>query len=252
MNKNTWNLIKRKLSSTIATTIIISCLLAFFGPQAEYEEEKQFLGWFLFFFIYAGITILVYGNLVSIVIEYLLRKWLNRIGWLYFLLHGIAGLILSIFFKEIDLVYYVVVTALLYSVIDRLIYTRRVKPPIFLLLPAIVVVLSWGYLSITSPPIPSFKEEDAVIFLTSVLSIETDDFPRNNEKLKGEIGGYQIEKETIVKKIKKETYIVTFTENWSTRMQKGTWSISYIVNRVSVTKQDEVGTRPPYYSEKNR
>jgi len=251
VNSIAWNLIERKLFSTVATTIIISCLLAFFGMRAEYEQEKQFLGWFLFYFIYVGIAILFYGNIISIAIEYLLRKWLNRIDWLYFLLHGIAGLIIGIFIIEIDFIYFVVATALLYSIIDRLIYVQRAKAKriyIFLLIPTIAVVLSWGYLNILSPPTPPFTQEDAVKVLTSALPTEMGNFPGSNEKSKDAIGEYQIERETSVKKIKKEIYIITFTENWSTGLKKGTWSISYKVDRVSTAIYDEVGKKPPYYS----
>jgi hypothetical protein len=82
------SLIFRKLVTTFVTTTIFSLLLAFLNligrEEITYNQGEQFIGWFLICFMYIGVIILIYGNLVSVGIEYLQRNGLSdTIGFMW-------------------------------------------------------------------------------------------------------------------------------------------------------------------------
>jgi hypothetical protein len=101
----------------------------------------------------------------------------------------------------------------------------------FFLIPTASLLISWGYFQFTSPPMPPFTKEDAVKFATSGKGTAIEHFPK-------EIG--------------EEIYIVTFTENWSKGTGKGSWTLSYKVDRESLTANGEKGNMPPTMKEINR
>jgi hypothetical protein len=65
------------------------------------------------------------------------------------------------------------------------------------------------------------------------------------------VEGFQIERETSVKEIGDEIYIVTFTENWKNEMVNNFWSMSYRVKRGSSQLDGEKGNMPFYYKNIN-
>ena len=97
------SLIVRKLITTFVATTICSAPFGFFniigGSEVTYNQGNQFIGWFFIFSMYIGAIILIYGNLVSIGIEYLQRKWFPRQDWLYVIILGVFGLANGIFFQ---------------------------------------------------------------------------------------------------------------------------------------------------------
>jgi hypothetical protein len=84
--------IGRKLMTTFVSTFVFSILLAFLSfhdsSGAAYNQGHALLGWFLIFFIYSGAIILIYGNLVSVGVDYIQRKWFKHQDWLYVLILG--------------------------------------------------------------------------------------------------------------------------------------------------------------------
>ncbi|WP_240375656.1 hypothetical protein [Bacillus piscicola] len=248
------SLILRKLITTFVTTTIFSMLLVFVsmidGFEFVYNQGNQFIGWFFIYEIYIGAIILIYGNLVSIVIEYLQRKWFRQRDWLYVLILGVFGLANGLFFQERTLALFGMLAATLYAIIDKWLYKRNTKGKsmkMFIILPIASLLLCWGYFHFTSPTMPPFTKEDAVHFATSGEGTVIENFPEDIGKWEGMIEGYQVTRETNVEEIGEEIYIVTFIEHWKKGHDMGTWELSYKIERGSLTANGEQGNIPPYY-----
>lgn len=248
------SLMMRKLVTTIAATTWISLLMSIFsfGDYSEilYNQGNKFIGGFFFYFIYIGAIILIYGNLVSIGIEYLQGKWFPQRDWVYILILGVFGLANGLFFQIITLAFYGMLAAMLYGIIDKWLYRRDLdykSIKILFLIPIATITLSWSYLQFISPPLPPFTKEDAVKFATSGEGTAIDYFPKEIGKWEGTIDGYQVTRETSAIDMGEEIYIVTFSENWGKGSGKGSWSLSYKVERGSLTAYGETGSEPPYY-----
>jgi len=233
------SLIVRKLITTFVATTILSAPFGFFnvGGSSEiiYNQGNQFIVWFFIFSMYIGVIILIYGNLVSIGIEYLQRKWFPRQDWLYVLILGVFGLANGLFFQERSLAFYGMLAAILYAIIDKWLYKRNTKNKsvkLFFLIPLASLLITWGYYQFTSPPMPPFTIDDAVKFATSG---------------EGTIDGYEVKRETSAIEIGDEVYTVTFTENWRKGTVKGSRTFSYKVERGSSTATGDNGNMPPYY-----
>lgn len=206
------NLTLRKLITTIVTTIITSIMMAFGivkGTNLEigYYQGNEFIGWFFIYFVYIGVIILIYGNLVSVGIEYVQRKWFKQHVWLYILLHTIFGLVNGVFFQERSLAFYGMLAALLYACIDRWLFKRELNSKIVkmvFVIPIISLFLCWGFLQLFSPSLPPFTKEDAVEFATDGEGTIEDSFPKKIGKWQGTIDGFQVERETDVIELEDE------------------------------------------------
>ncbi|MFJ7977170.1 hypothetical protein JNUCC23_03585 [Peribacillus sp. JNUCC 23] len=250
------SLIKRKLTATFVTTMIPSMILAYLYMADSVKSEYpyglggSFLGWLSIYSMYIGIIVLIYGNLVSVGLEYLQKKWFVKHIWLYVLLHGFFGLANGWLFQESTLALSGMIVALFYALIDRWLFVRaKVQKSfkMFFLVPFVICGLLWGYFQIMSEPLPPFTVEDAVEFVTDGDGTVTDNFPKNVGKWEGQIDGYYVEKETAAKEIGKEKYLITFTERWNKGKVKGFSSFSYEVERGSLTASSSEGEEPPYY-----
>ena len=251
------NFMKRKLIATSVSTIVSTGLLTFFSIQANpedvyiYNQGNQFIGWFLIFLVYVGVIVLIYGNLVSVGVEYIQRKWFRPQDWLYVFIVGAFGSIIGLVLEEKTLAYYGMLAAILYAVIDKWLYKRGTKNKhvkMLFLIPFAFLSIAWGYLQLISPPMPPFTKEKAVEFATSGSEGTTiEKFPKKAAKWEGTIDGYQVKRETSVQEKEEEVYMVTFTENWSKGTVKGYWILSYQVERGSSSASGEKGTIPPYY-----
>jgi hypothetical protein len=244
----------RKLIATFVSTTIFSFLLALLyilqAPSIIYNQGNQFIGWFFVYFIYIGAIILIYGNLVSAGTEYLQRKWFRKLDWLYVTILGIFGLANGVFFGEITLAYCGMVAAILYGIIDKWLNKKIMKNKsvkMFFLAPIALLVISWVYFQISSPTMSPFTKEDAVDFATKGEGTVIENFPKEIGQWTSNIEGYQVQKETSVKEIKAEVYMVSFTERWYKGAEKGSCTISYKVSRGSLTAKGSTGKMPPYY-----
>ena len=258
MQNEIGSLIFRKLGTTFVTTIIFSLLLASLNligrEEITYNQGDQFIGWFLIFFMYIGVIILIYGNLVSVGIEYLQQKWFKRHDWLYVIILGFFGLANQIFFQELQMAIVGVLAAFLYAVIDKWFFKRVAESKsikMFFLIPITSLLIFWAYFHVISPAMPPFTKEDAIEFATSGEGTFIDHFPREIGQWEGKINGYQVTRESNAKEIGKEIYLVTFTERWlwSQNVGEGTYSISYKVEQGSLSAHSEEGNLPPYYRE---
>jgi len=250
-------LILRKLTTTFITTMIFSLAPVLLnvknGFEFEYNQGNQFVGWFFIYFIYIGLIILIYGNFVSVMIESLQRKWFQHYDWLYILILGFFGLTNGLLFQERTLALLGMIAAIVYGLIDKWLYKRELKNKSlkgFFLFPLTVLLICWGYLQVTSPPMPPFTKEDAVRFATSGEGTVIDHFPDEIGKWEGTIQGYRVKKETKVKEIGDEIYIVIFRESWNKGSETGTWELSYEIERGSLSAKGGRGESPPYYRQK--
>ncbi|RDW22117.1 hypothetical protein [Oceanobacillus chungangensis] len=247
------SLLLRKLTATFVTTTFLSILFVLVsfsgGFEFEYNRGNQFIGWFFVYAMYIGLIILIYGNVVSMSIEYLQRKSFPQYDWLYVLILGFFGMGNGVLFQDETAAIYGMIAAIIYGVFDKWIYKRnktgkRIK--LFLVIPIALLILCWGYLELTSPPMPPFTKEDAVSYATSGEGSVIDEFPNTIGQWDGAIGNHQVIRETSVEEIGKEIYIVTFTEHWKKGMETETWKLSYKVDRQSITLSSSEGDMPPY------
>ena len=250
------SLVKRKITVSYVTTMVTSIFLAYLymddGIKAgtPYNLGGEFLGWLSIYSMYVGAIVLIYGNLVSVGIEYLQEKWFIKHTWLYVLFHGFLGLLNGLFFQETTLALAGMVVALFYAFIDRWLYVRdkvQQSTKMFFLFPVLACSLVWGYFQIISEPLPPFSTEEAVESATAGNGTVTDVFPKKVGKWEEMIDGYHVERETSSKEIGKEKYIITFTERWNKGKEKGSWFFSYEVERGSLTANGGEGAYPPYY-----
>lgn len=248
------SLILRKFVVTFVATTISSLSLSFLNISGSleiiYDQGDYFIGWFLIFFMYMGIIILIYGNAVAVVIEYLQRKWFTQHDWLYVLILGLFGLGNGILFQEKWFAIAGMLTALLYAIIDKWFYKRQTESKslkMFFLLPILTLLLVWGYFHVISPPTPPFTKEDAIAYATSGEGTVIEHFPKEIGIWEGTVAGYQVTRESSAEKIGDEIYLVTFTERWSQGTGEGFYTVSYKIDRQSLTARGEEGKLPPYY-----
>jgi len=141
------------------------------------------------------------------------------------------------------------VAAVFYAVTDRWLLARISKHKslkMFLIVPVLLYVFSWGLLQITSPSMPYFTKEEAVDYATNVKGTITDYFPKEIGEKVEIISGYEVIRETKAEEATREVYIVTFIETWSNEEVSGMWYTSYKVKRGQSTIYDQGGSNPPY------
>jgi hypothetical protein len=233
------NFLQRKITATFFTTVTLAMILALLSLSdigagtSDYGEAFLFAT--MLYGLYGGVIILVYGNLVSALIEFVMNRWFKRNTWIYILLHGVFGLIML---GDPILAVFGVGSAILYACIDMWIFYRirnekRIK--MLMLTPIPIFAVVWAVLSFISPDPPPFTAEDAIEFVTSGEGTIIDKFPKDE----GVITVGNATRETSVEEIRDEVYIVTFTETWKDDDTGGPWFISYKVERGSSTLYDE-------------
>lgn len=123
-------MIVRKMTAAFFTTMMTSMFLAFWyiSPgmigESLYRLGGNFFGLTLFYALYVGAIVLLYGNLVSGAIEYGQKKGLIKPNWLYVLCHGFFGLLFGFLFKAPGFAITGMVVAIFYALIDRWLYAR--------------------------------------------------------------------------------------------------------------------------------
>lgn len=179
------SIIIRKIVTTFVAALIFSAILSFFSLNGSSEilfnKGNLFIGWFIVYFMYIGVIMLIYGSIVSIGIEYLQRKWFQQHDWLYVLILGVFGLANGLFFEESTFAFLGMLAAISYAIIDKWIYkrySRRKSVKYFVLIPMASLLICWGYFQLTSPPMPPFTKDDAVVFATSGEDTVIDHFPK--------------------------------------------------------------------------
>ncbi len=178
----------KKTITTLSTSFILAYFLAIAdlvlqlidGEELPYHTGNDIIGWFLVYLFYVGAVIAVYGNFVSVILDAIRKNWFSKTRWLFVFLHGTLGLVNGIFFQDIYLAYYGMAAAMLYACINWWVerrIDRERSTKIFLIIPLILLLLSWSILEAISPGLPPFTKEDAIEFTTSGEGTDIDLFP---------------------------------------------------------------------------
>lgn len=244
--------ISRKLIVTFITTIFSAMILSLSNVDMTiYGQGNHFVGWTFFFFLYVGAFILVYGNVISIGVELLQRKYFARLKWLYVGILGIFGALFGIIYEEKLLAIFGFITAIFFAFLDLWLIRNSYKTKqlfSLILSPFLILFCLWLYLQVMSPPVPPFTQEDAVSFATSGEGTMISEFPKEIGTWTGTIGDYEVKRKTSVISIDHEEYVVTFEEEWRKGYISGSYLTSYIVDRNSMTMKESEGNSPPYYA----
>lgn len=250
-------LIERKLLTTFLTTSFVSLAMAamFIDMEGPYHRGDSFIGWLFVCFMIGGPIILVYGNLVSLGLEYGLKKRFKGNRWLYLGLHAFFGAGLGIVFP--GMFYFVAgaIAALVYVLVDQLlIYFQLRQKKVYLLafIPIILSITIWGFLESFSPQEPPFTQEDAVKMAARNEGIILGTFPDKVGKVEGTVNDYRVTRESSASEKDKGRYLVVFTERWEKNGETGSRSISFLVDKNGMTDKGEEGEVPPYYFDGNR
>lgn len=254
MRENTGELLKRKLTAILLGTLLFSMAWSIWdiqtNPEIVYHLGEHFYGMTLTYFTYVGIIVLIYGGLVSYVVESFQRKWFERADWVYVLILGLAGSVIGFFFPSPFFVIAGMLVAALCGVIDKWLFKRwqqDKRNKALFIAPVAAFLFLWGYFQFTTPPLPPVTAEDAVEYVTQDDNgTKTDDFPNEVGTWRGRVEGYQVERSTAVEQMEENVYLVIFTEKWQKGTVKGTWLTSYVVDRGSVTLHDQGSEMPPY------
>ncbi|MDR7073312.1 hypothetical protein [Fictibacillus barbaricus] len=89
---------RRKLFAPLISAIILSVLMGLTSMFNGGNLGFSFIFWSFFYFMYTCIIILVYGNLISSLIEFFFNKWGREDKFtrsFYILLHGVFGIIVA-------------------------------------------------------------------------------------------------------------------------------------------------------------
>lgn len=242
--------ISRKLIATFVSTIIAAMFISLSNiDMTVYEQGNHFVSWTFFISLYVGGVILIYGSIVSITVELLLRKYSSRLKWLYIGILGIFGTLFGIFYQEMSLTILGFFIAIFFAFLDLWLLKNSQKTKqlfIVILSPMLILFGLWFYLQMVSPPASPFTQADAVSFANSGEGTMISKFPQEVGTWTGTIEDYEVTRETSVITIGKEEYLVTFTEEWRNALTSGTHHTSYIVNRNSMTLNDLTGDSAPY------
>ncbi|WP_139343291.1 hypothetical protein [Virgibacillus siamensis] len=243
----------RKIVTTFFVVMFVSLILAclnILGGTPKYSLGNYLIGWSLFYMVYVGPIVLIYGNLVSVFLEYWQRSWTRPRDLLYILLHGVLGLANGLLFASLAAALYGAVAALFYAVIDRWLFSRKRKGKrnrlYLMLIPFIVYGVLWGILQWASSSPPPFTAADAVEYATSGKGTAIEQFPDTVGKWEDSISGYHVVRETSVEKIDDEEYIVKFKETWEKGGETGSRLYTYEVDRQSITAREIKEEKPPY------
>ncbi|MFJ7825640.1 hypothetical protein [Psychrobacillus sp. NPDC096623] len=244
--------VSRKLIASFVTTLLLAMVMSLFNVDlAIYEQGNHFVGWTFVIFLYAGAIILTYGNIISIGVELLQRKYFARHNWLYVAVLGLFGSLFGILFEEILFAALGFCSAVLYAFLDLGLMKNSYKTKqlfILILSPMFILFSLWLYFQVMSPPLPPFTKEAAVTFATSGEGTNISEFPKEIGSWNGTIGDYEVKRETSVISSGNEKYLVIFKEEWRKGDTTGSSFTSYIVERNSMTLKNSEGEFPPYYT----
>ncbi|WP_372869049.1 hypothetical protein [Planomicrobium okeanokoites] len=245
--------IVRKLAATFLAPFIFSMAWCSWeiatADEAVYYQGTEFYAMTLIYFFYIGSFVLVYGNIISFIVESVQQKWFERANWLYVLILGVFGSAIGLIFPFWSFIIAGILVAMLFGVIDKWLLKRwqldEGNKALFIT-PFIAFALLWSYYHFASSSLPPHTAEQAVEFATSGSGTPIDRFPEEIGTWKGEIEGYQVERTTAVKQVDKETYMVIFMEEWQKGRVNDSWMMAYEVDRNSSILRDEEGDMPPY------
>lgn len=254
-------LLRKALSAYVtsfAMVIYYSLLLTGADHPDMFPRFDELMQWISFISLYVFPIVLIYGSLVSMVMEFVTRRWVHgramrmlascaghiAFGAMFALPFGSTGFILSC-----------AAGALLFFGADRLLETvftrgwRKLAVASAIAAPIVVIIGLGLFSGLGDGPgdRAPFTEADAVAFATDGQGTVTDVFPKQAGSAQTELGGYTVTRETSVVATGREEYEVTFREQWSKdgEDEGGRW-FTYAVSREGMTSKDSGGDTPPY------
>jgi hypothetical protein len=251
------SLMIRKFFTTYIVTAAASFLMAVSSVFGNGEWElannrgNELIGWTFIYIMYIGTIILIYGNAVSLGLEWVRKKGMIPYSWIVIVLHGIFGMALGFLFPHWMLILCGMAIALGYGIIDWWLRIKPLRPAgmlIVVLFPVLLYGGAWGTFEYLSPPMPPFTIEEAVAFATDGEGTSISVFPDEIGRWQGVIDGYQVVRETSAQAIAKNEYIVTFRESWAKDTETNSRYMSYRVERLGMTMYKTEGEDPPYLS----
>ncbi|CDQ41968.1 MULTISPECIES: hypothetical protein [Virgibacillus] len=247
---------ERKLTTSFVTSVFISSLFAstfILNSSEDAHFLEGFFGMFILYGIYIGAIVFIYGNLVSVGLEYLKKRGFIKFTWLYILLHGLFGLANGLLFQLWILGLLGMIVAILYGSIDRWLHARtrkRKKIWMFNVVSVALVLLLSTHSQLQRQPSETFApftEKDAVATVTKNFTVQNNVFPTEVGVWEGDIRDYHVERETAVEPLGNEKYIVSFTERWKKADEAGSFARYYEVDRNGQKSKGFEGEDPPYY-----
>ncbi|MBA2176280.1 hypothetical protein H0266_15385 [Halobacillus locisalis] len=227
---------RKALATWITVSFVVVTLAFYFSGRAH----NSFFAWTFVSLIHGGLTVALFGNAVSMLIEYLHSKWSTMNGLLYITLHSFFGLLSGILLGNVVFLTIAIVSATLFGSVD---YWLKIKKRSTYALtsigvfPVAVIVGIWLFTKITQGP---FTEAQAIDVATNGQSV-----PDYSGEQTETIGAYEVKRTTEREKIDTNTYVVIFIESWSNEYYSGEWYISYKVNRHDAEVLDSGGRRVP-------
>ncbi len=142
--------VTRKLSATFLSTLISSTAICSWGLVTDDNIENNlaadFLFWTVIYFLFMGIIVLIYGNIVSVIVESFQRKWFEEADWLYILILGVFGAAIGLILPHWEVIIQGFFVAMLYGLIDKFMLKRwqqnKGTAMLFIVPLAVFVVLS--------------------------------------------------------------------------------------------------------------
>ncbi|CAM4512706.1 hypothetical protein FHS16_003387 [Paenibacillus endophyticus] len=257
MGSDMSDLMIRKLMTTFVISTLASIVLPLFswlGNDGAIGADQVMADIFyitLVYNMYIGTVIFIYGNAVSLMIEWFRCKWFARWAWLGVLLHGLFGMGLGLLTKSWFFLLIGVLIALAYGALDWWLEARMLKGKrvaFIMLLPVVLYAVTWGVLDGKAPPEPPFSPEEAVAFATQGKGTAIQAFPDHIGTWRGTIEDYQVVRETSAEETAGNCCIVTFTETWRKGNITNSQFFAYEVDRDSMTFFKSEGANPPYAS----
>ncbi|KZE67992.1 hypothetical protein AWM68_17630 [Fictibacillus phosphorivorans] len=246
------NRILRKFIATIFSSLLFSGFMAL-GSSTMGNPGLNYLFFSAIFFVYAGVIIFVYGNIVSNLLEWVFDRFFRPsklASVCYILFHGIFGSLIGLIDLNLSIAIMGFIAALLYGFIDfwinlRQTQGRTLKPITLLLVMFLIPSIVLGFFSDTIDP---FTEEEALDFVVTLP--EYDGFPNKAGRWELTIHGFHVVRETIVKKKDDGTYHITLKETGTRGEEKTNWEVTYRVERgASWLEKGEPSIRPHYSKE---
>ncbi|MCA0970703.1 hypothetical protein LCM20_08895 [Halobacillus litoralis] len=215
----------RKGAAAFFVTLIGSLIGAWFVYDFDGNVSgESLLTWTFGLSLYIGAVVFLYGTLASGLIELLHHRVRTLPSLVFILIHGLFGALSVLVVDSWSFGLIAFLFAVVYAAIDRLIFLRKMKRKMVAVIcavPLVLILVSVAGLELASPPEPAFEAEDAVERATSGQGTRTADFPNHIGTETGEEEGLVFERTTSVEKLGEETYLVTFTEEWSDDYDSG-------------------------------
>lgn len=176
--------VTRKLAATFLAAFLFSMAWCSWdismAGETVYYQGTEFYAMTLIYFLYIGFFVLIYGNIVSFVVESLQRRWFERADWLYVLILGIFGSAIGLIFPFGSFIAAGILVAMLFGIIDKWLLKRWRQDKgnkVLFILPFVAFALLWSYYHFASPSLPTHTAEQAVEFAAGGEDLLLDRFP---------------------------------------------------------------------------